>query len=55
MLEKLSETRPFIDNFFDKVIVNDQNVDIKNNRLELLTLFCKTFNRLIDFSKIESA
>ena len=30
-------------------------LDIKNNRLELLTLFCKTFNRLIDFSKIESA
>jgi len=55
MLEKLSETRPFIDNFFDNVIVNDQHVDIKNNRLELLTLFCKTFNRLIDFSKIESA
>ena len=43
------------DNFFDNVIVNDKNLDIKKNRLELLKMFCKTYNNFIDFSKIEGA
>jgi len=53
MLIQLSEVKPFTDNFFDKVIVNDENIDIKNNRLELLKMFCNTFNTFIDFSKLE--
>ena len=53
MLIQLSEVKPFTDNFFDKVIVNDENTDIKNNRLELLKMFCNTFNTFIDFSKLE--
>ena len=44
-----------IDNFFDKVIVNDENLNIKKNRLELLQMFCNTYNNFIDFSKIEGA
>jgi glycyl-tRNA synthetase beta chain len=43
------------DNFFDNVIVNDENLDIKKNRLELLQMFCKTYNNFIDFSKVEGA
>jgi len=35
------------------VVVNDENQDIKNNRLELLKMFCNTFNNFIDFSKLE--
>ena len=40
-------------NFFDNVVVNDENQDIKNNRLELLKMFCNTFDNFIDFSKLE--
>ena len=40
-------------NFFENVIVNDENSDIKENRLELLKMFCQTFNIFIDFSKLE--
>jgi len=54
-LKILSEAKPATDNFFDNVIVNDENLDIKKNRLELLQMFCKTYNNFIDFSKIEGA
>ena len=53
MLIQLSETKAFIDNFFDNVKVNDENNDIKNNRLELLKMFCNVFNIFINFSKLE--
>ena len=53
LLKNLSETKPFTDNFFDNVVVNDENKDIKNNRLELLKMFCNTFNDFINFSKLE--
>ena len=53
LLIKLSETKESTDNFFDNVVVNDENQDIKNNRLELLKMFCNTFDTFIDFSKLE--
>ena len=55
LLIQLSEIKSYTDNFFDNVVVNDENRDIKNNRLELLKMFCKTFNSFIDFSKLEGA
>ena len=53
LLIKLSDTKESTDNFFDNVVVNDDNQDIKNNRLELLKMFCNTFDNFIDFSKLE--
>ena len=53
LLIRLSDTKEFTDKFFDNVVVNDENQDIKNNRLELLKMFCNTFNNFIDFSKLE--
>jgi len=53
LLIKLSDTKEFTDNFFDNVVVNDENHNIKNNRLELLKMFCNTFDNFIDFSKLE--
>ena len=53
LLLKLSDTKESTDNFFDNVVVNDENQDIKNNRLELLKMFCNTFDSFIDFSKLE--
>jgi len=52
-LKILAEAKPITDSFFDNVIVNDENSDIKKNRLELLQMFCKTYNNFIDFSKVE--
>ena len=53
LLIRLSETKEHTDNFFDNVVVNDENQDIKNNRLELIKMFCNTFDNFIDFSKLE--
>ena len=52
-LKVLSEAKSTTDIFFENVIVNDENLDIKKNRLELLQMFCKTYNNFIDFSKVE--
>ena len=52
-LKVLSEAKPATDIFFENVIVNDKNADIKKNRLELLQMICKTYNNFIDFSKVE--
>jgi glycyl-tRNA synthetase beta chain len=51
----LAGAKPETDNFFNNVIVNDQNMNIKKNRLELLQMFCKTYNSFADFSKMEGA
>jgi len=53
LLTKLAGVKELTDNFFENVVVNDENQDIKNNRLELLSMFCKTFNNYIDFSKLD--
>ena len=49
------EAKSTTDNFFNNVIVNDENSDIKKNRLKLLQMFCKTYISFIDFSKMEGA
>jgi len=51
----LSEDKAITENFFENVIVNDENLDIRKNRLELLQMFCKTYNNFLDFSKVEGA
>ena len=50
---KPEQTKIVTDSFFDNVVVNDKNIDIKNNRLELLKMFCNTLNTFINFSKLE--
>ena len=54
-LKLLSDTKLSTDKFFEKVKVNDDNNDIKNNRLELLQILCSTFNTFVDFSKLEGS
>ena len=54
-LKILAEAKGITDSFFDNVIVNDENLDIRKNRLELLQMFCKTYNNFMDFSKMEGA
>ena len=53
-LEVLADAKVEVSNFFEHVIVNDDDEILKKNRLELLQLLCKTFNNYINFSNIES-
>ncbi len=53
-LKTLSSAKIEVNEFFDNVIVNDQEELIKKNRLELLKMLCKSFDNYFNFSKIES-
>jgi glycyl-tRNA synthetase beta chain len=53
-LKTLSSAKNEVTNFFDNVIVNDDDPNIKKNRLELLKMLCKCFDNYINFSKIEA-
>ena len=53
-LGNLANAKPIISDFFDNVIVNDEDHTIKKNRLELLQMLCKTFDNYINFASIES-
>lgn len=52
-IQMLSEVKVITDQFFEEVKVNDENEEVKKNRLELLLLMCKTFDNFTDFSKFE--
>ena len=49
----LSSAKQEITNFFENVIVNDNDENLKKNRLLLLKLVCKTFDKYFSFAKIE--
>ena len=53
-LGNLANAKQTISDFFDNVIVNDEDHTIKKNRLELLQMLCKTFDNYINFASIES-
>ena len=53
-LSSLTSAKGAIFDFFDNIIVNDEDKVIRKNRLELLQMLCKTFENYINFSKIES-
>jgi len=52
-LSNLAESKSIIFEFFDNVIVNDEDKTIQKNRLELLQMLCKTFDNYLNFSTIE--
>tara|TARA_B100001540_G_scaffold299098_1_gene303235 strand:+ start:812 stop:2872 length:2061 start_codon:yes stop_codon:yes gene_type:complete len=52
-LKILSSSKIQLNEFFDNVIVNDNDEIIKKNRLELLKMLCKSFENYFNFSKIE--
>ena len=53
-LKTLSNAKHDVYNFFDNVVVNDDDPIIKKNRLELLKMLCKSFENYFNFSKIEA-
>lgn len=52
-MSALSTLRSPIDSFFDKVIVNSDNPEVRINRLKLLSHIRTSMNLVVDFSKIE--
>lgn len=52
-MRSLANLRPTIDAFFDGVMVNAEEPEIRVNRLRLLTLFCARAERIANFSLIE--
>jgi len=52
-LNNLAESKSIIFEFFDNVIVNDDDKTIQKNRLELLQMLRKTFDNYLNFSTIE--
>ncbi len=52
-LDKLNGLVPQITAFFDNVLVMDEDVAVKNNRLAMLTILKEKFEKLCDFSRIQ--
>jgi len=51
-LEKISELRPAVDFFFDKVLVMHEDESIRRNRIALLGGLLKEFSTIADFSEL---
>ncbi|HXJ15802.1 MAG TPA: glycine--tRNA ligase subunit beta, partial [Candidatus Polarisedimenticolia bacterium] len=51
-LEKISELRPAVDFFFDKVLVMAEDDEIRRNRVALLATLLKEFSTIADFSEL---
>jgi glycyl-tRNA synthetase beta chain len=53
-LKALAALKAPVDDFFDNVMVNADDVALKNNRLGLLAILHQTMNRVADLSKLAS-
>jgi glycyl-tRNA synthetase beta chain len=53
-LVNLAESKKVVFDFFDNVIVNEDDQTIKKNRLELVQMLCKTFDNYVNFSLIDA-
>jgi glycyl-tRNA synthetase beta chain len=53
-LEKISELRPAVDLFFDKVLVMVEDEGVRRNRIALLGMLLKEFSTIADFSELGS-
>jgi len=54
-LEAMATLRPYIDAFFDKVMVMDPEREVRHRRLLLLQRILRTFSGIADFSEIVTA
>lgn len=52
LFELMTEAKPLIDAFFDKVLVMDKRIEVRDNRLSIIEGILGNFRSLIDFSKI---
>ncbi len=52
LVQVLESTAPAIDTFFEKVLINDPDATIKQNRYNVLSLLNRSYLRLARFSKL---
>ena len=52
-MQSLGGLRGPIDGFFDRVVVNDNDAAVRQNRLGLLAMVRHSMQRVADFSKLE--
>ena len=50
----LAEARKEVFEFFDNVKVNEENETLRKNRLELINMLCKTFQKFINFQLLKA-
>lgn len=55
VLEAIATLRPEVDAFFDKVMVNDPDLAVRERRLTLLSILVERFSAIADFSEIVTA
>ena len=53
-LINLAESKKVVFDFFDNVIINEDDQTVKKNRLELIQMLCKTFDNYVNFSLIDA-
>ena len=53
LFELLIEGKPIIDSLFDRVLVMEKDIKLRDNRLALLEGILRHFTTLMDFSRIE--
>ena len=51
-LQTIAELRPAVDQFFQDVLVNAENEEVRRNRLTLLQTLLREFSTIADFSEI---
>ena len=52
-MKNLASLRSPVDAFFEKIMVNAEDKNLRENRLRLLASIRQTMNQVADFSKIE--
>ncbi len=52
-LQKLAGLRPYVDNFFDQVLVMAEDERLRRNRLSMLAHIVKLFSQIVDFPKLD--
>ena len=53
-LSILADAKKEVFDFFDNVKVNEENEDLRKNRLELVDMLCKTFQNFINFQFLKT-
>ena len=53
-LSILADAKKEVFEFFDNVKVNEDNEDLRKNRLELINMLCKTFQNFMNFQLLKA-
>jgi glycyl-tRNA synthetase beta chain len=52
-INKLNDIKPYLDNFFEKVMVMCEDENIKINRISLINYITEKFNSFVNLSSLQ--